>query len=77
MDGEDGVLLSYGKYAFKMTPALEYKKTDEEKQHTNQLKKDNEITYSLENEKISYDYSVLNNGVKENLIINEKPDSNT
>ncbi|MCR5736688.1 MAG: DNRLRE domain-containing protein [Eubacterium sp.] len=89
-DIEDGVLLSHDKYLIKMSPIINddieenssgevesssSEISDEEKNYVFSKKKDtNEIRY--ESKDIEYQYLAQENGVKENIILNSRPENN-
>lgn len=92
LNDDTGVITKYKKYSIEMAPDLEGKGCQDEKdnkdendddsdgdsQKYNQIvTKDNEITYSTkQNSNIEYKYQSLSNGVKENIILKSKPESN-
>ena len=71
LNQETGILLNYGKYVVSMAPDLE-----EEKCYTPDKESDT-ITYESGEEDISYQYISMKDGVKENIILNSKPEKYT
>lgn len=88
-DIEDGIMLSHGKYILKMTPVIEEENDDINKDDKNtsqsndnnefeciKNEESNELKYISESKNMEYQYSVNNCGVKENIVLNEKPETN-
>ena len=88
-DIEDGIMLSHGKYILKMTPVIEEENDDINKDDKNtsqsnennefeciKNEESNELKYISEAKNMEYQYSVNNCGVKENIVLNEKPETN-
>lgn len=88
-DIEDGIMLSHGKYILKMTPIIEEENDDINKDDKNtsqsndnnefeciKNEESNELKYISESKNMEYQYSVNNCGVKENIVLNEKPETN-
>lgn len=70
--GKDtGIVLNHGKYVMDMTPG-----TEEGKNYTPN-KKSNTITYTSDEKDILYQYISMKDGVKENIILNAKPEKYT
>ena len=88
-DIEDGIMLSHGKYILKMIPVIEEENDDINKDDKNtsqsnennefeciKNEESNELKYISESKNMEYQYSVNNCGVKENIVLNEKPETN-
>lgn len=89
LNEESGIVMKNGRYEFSLIPLfLEIKENnggtkieesmqkDEKKQKFTPKIQENTITYTSETSDIKYEYTSLTNGVKEDIVINSKPDTN-
>ncbi len=71
LDKDTGIVLNHGKYVVGMTPEIE------EGQSYAPDKERDTVTYVSDERGISYEYISMKDGIKENIILNSKPEQYT
>ncbi len=68
LEGNEGIVMSKDNYAFSFIPDVD----QELEAHIS----NNKISYSCKKNNVVYEYYSLNNGIKENIVLNSKPETN-
>ena len=69
LNEQNGIVLNYKNYVLEMAPVVGDNVFDIDH-------KNNKIEYKTPLKEMKYEYISLNNGVKENIVLNEKPETN-